>query len=158
MDDPTTVTLRPSRATAGGWTAVGAVATGLAVWVALDAADSLVAWVFAALCLVVTLYVALQLVAPRWFTVALDAEGVEVRLPWQREHVPWDRVHQARVVRVAGEPMLELHVDAADDHARGRGLGVVLPVGSDQDALHRVLEQRLGRQPVEPDGSSTRTT
>lgn len=156
MDDPTTATLRPSRATAGRWTAVGAAATGLAVWVALDAADSLVAWAFAALCLVVTLYVALQLVAPRWFTVHLGAEGVEVRLPWQRERVPWGRIRQARVVRVAGEPMLELHVEAQG--GQPQGLGVVLPVGSDQAVLHRVLEQRLGRQPAEPDGSPTRAT
>lgn len=158
MDEPTTTTLRPSRATAGGWTAVGVSATALAVWVALDAADSLVAWAFAALCLVVTLYVALQLVAPRWFTVHLDAEGVQVRLPWQRERVPWGRIRQARVVRVAGEPMLELHVSEHTDRGQPQGLGVVLPVGSDQAALHRVLEQRLGRQPAEPDGSPTRAT
>lgn len=158
MDAPTTATLRPSRAAAGGWSLVGVTATALAVWVAVDARTSLVAWVFAALCLVVTSYVAVQLLLPGRFTIALGASAVEVQLPWQRRRVPWDRIHQARVIRVAGEPVLELHVwDAdAEGHERTRGIGVLLPVGADQAALHRVLADRLGRQPS-PDGPAPAT-
>ena len=153
MDEHLTATLRPARSTAGAWTAVGLAATSLAIWAAVDARTSLVAWTFAALCLVVTSYVALQLVAPAWFTVTLGPAAIEVRLPWQRRRVPWDRVHVARVVRVAGEPVLELHVRGPDAAAQDqpRGTGVVLPLGTDQAALHRVLEQRLGRH-HDPDG------
>lgn len=157
VDEPITATLRPSPVVAGRWTGVGTAATALAVWVALDARTSLVAWVFAALCLVVTSYVAVQVVAPRWFTVVLGPAAIEARLLWQRHRVPWDRIHLARVVRVAGEPVLELHVWDPDDVARTRprAVGLVLPVGVDQSVLHRVLEQRLGRHHDTPDGVST---
>ena len=153
MDDDLTTTLRPARGAAGAWTGVGVAATSLAIWVAVDARTSLVAWTFAALCVVVTSDVALQLAAPAWFTVPLGPAALEVRLPWQRRRVPWDRIHAARVVRVAGEPVLELHVGDRDAAAQDqpRGLGVVLPVGADRAALHRVLEQRLGRHP-DPSG------
>ena len=155
MHEDLTVTLRPARAAAGAWTGVGVAATTLAIWAAVDARTSLVTWTFAALCLVVTSYVALQLAAPAWFTVTLGGAAIEVRLPWQRRRVPWDRVHVARVVRVAGEPVLELHVWDPDAAAQDqpRGLGVVLPVGADQAVLHRVLEQRLGRHP-DPSGDA----
>lgn len=146
MDEPLTATLRPSRVAAVAWTAVGLAGTALAVWVAVDARASLVAWVFAALCLVVTSYVALQALAPGWFTVVLGPAALEVRLPWQRQRIPWDRVQVARVVRVAGDPLLELHVRDPDGaQAQPRAMGVVLPLGADLATLHHVLEQRLGR-------------
>lgn len=147
MDSTLTATLMPARAAAGKWTAVGTTATALAVWVAVDARTSLVAWAFAALCLVGTSYVLLQLVAPSRFAITLGPAAIEVRLPWQHRRVPWDRIHVARVVRIAGDPVLELHVWDPDAVAQTqpRGMGVVLPIGADQPVLHRVLEQRLGR-------------
>lgn len=140
------VRLGPDRGVAGRWTGVGLLAAVLALWVALDARDSVLAWAFVALCLVVTSYVGIQLVRPDRFVLQLDPGGVEVRLPWQRARVPWSRVHVARVVNVAGEPVLELHVWDLDDPAQStpRATGILLPVGADLDALHAGLEHHLG--------------
>lgn len=141
------VTLRPNRGATARWTLVGGVATLLALWVAIDATDSVLAWAFVALCLLLTSYVASQLVAPSRFRLVLDGAGIEVQLPWQHDRVPWDRVHLARVVTITGEPVLELHVWDPDEPAQTtpRATGVLLPLGADVAALHRVLEQRLGR-------------
>lgn len=156
---PHAVTLRPDRGVAGRWTAVGGAAFLLALWVALDAGDSVLAWAFAALCLVLTSYVAVQLVRPDRFELLLDGAGLEVRLPWQRARVPWDRVHLARVVTVTGEPVLELHVWDADAPGQStpRATGVLLPLGADLEQLHRQLERHLGRADLAPDGRPAAT-
>lgn len=152
----TSVTLRPSRAAVGQWTLVGAIASGLAVWVAIDARTSLIAWLFVGLCLLATTYVAIQLVLPSRFRLVLDDAGIEVVLPWQRTRLTWERVHLARVVPVTGEQVLELHVWDPDDESQStpRALGILLPFGADLAVLHRVLEQRLGRH--EPASSRDR--
>lgn len=147
-----TVTLRPDRGAAARWTAVGLGAVALAVWVAVDAGDSVLAWAFAALCLVLTSWVAVQLVVPHRFELVLDDAAIDVRLPWQHVRVPWGHVHLARVVTVTGEPVLELHVWDPDDPAQAspRATGVLLPLGADQQQLHRVLEDHLGLAPPGP--------
>jgi hypothetical protein len=144
-----TVTLRPDRGVAARWTAVGLGAVALAVWVAIDAGDSVLAWAFAALCLVLTSWVVIQLAAPQRFELVLDDAAIDVRLPWQHLRVPWGHVHLARVVTVTGEPVLEVHVWDPDDpgQAAPRATGVLLPLGADQAVLHRVLEERLGLAP-----------
>lgn len=156
----TEVRLGPDRGVAARWTALGVAACLLALWIALDAA-SVLAWAFFALCLVVTSYVALQLALADRFVVRLDAVGVEVHLPWQRARVAWSRVHVARVVTVAGEPVLELHVWDADEPAQGRprATGILLPLGADLDVLHGALERHLGladAPATDPAGPSVR--
>lgn len=140
-------TLRPSPTVTGPWTVVGVVATVLALWVALDVRSNLIAWLFVALCLVVTSYVAIQLATPGRFAVVLDDDGIEVSLPWQHDRIPWDRVHLARVIRVIGEPVLEVHAwDPGEVTRRSpQPVGILLPMGADLPTLHRVLEARLGR-------------
>lgn len=141
------VVLEPDRATAWRWTLVGAVAVALATWVAVDAGTSVMAWTFVALCVVPSSYVVLQLLVPRRFQLRLDAAAVEVILPWQRQRIPWQRVHLARVVTVTGEPVLELHLWEPDDPAQDapRPTGVLIPLGADLDVLHAMLERHLGR-------------
>lgn len=145
MDDRV-VTLAPDRGVAGRWCLVGAGATGLAAWVAVDARDSVLAWAFAVLCAVVTAYVVVQLVQPHRFRLTLDSAGLEVHVPWQHRRIPWSRVHVARVVTVAGEPVLELHLRDAERPGDGPAdaTGVLLPIGADLDALHGALEHHLG--------------
>lgn len=158
----TEIRLVPDRGVAARWTATGATASLFALWVAMDASASLLAWAFLALCLVVTSYVALQLAMPGRFVLRLDAVGVEVHLPWQHARVAWSRVHVARVVTVAGEPVLELHVWDADDPAQDspRATGILLPLGADLDVLHAALERHLGVADLpasEPGESDTRS-
>lgn len=144
--------LQPDRATAWRWTLVGAVAVGLALWIAVDAGTSVLAWTFVALCVVLSSYVVLQLVAPRRFQLRMDAAAIEVALPWQHHRIPWQRIHLARVVTVAGEPVLELHLWDPDDPAQGspRPTGALLPVGADLDALHAMLDRHLGLADPDP--------
>lgn len=142
------VILRPNPVTAWRWSAVGVAASALAAWIAIDARDSLLAWGFLALCLVLSSYVVAQLLLPGRFEVHLDGAAIDVRLPWQQVRVPWDRVHLARVVTVTGEPVLELHVWETDGIADApRATGILLPLGADLPALHQVLERQLGRWP-----------
>lgn len=157
MDDHV-VTLTPDRGVVVRWTLVGAVATLLAGWAAVDAGDSVLAWAFVALCLVVTSYVVAQLVRPGRFRLILDASGLDVHLPWQRTRVPWSRVHVARVVTVAGEPVLELHLWDPEDVAQDspRATGVLLPLGADLDALHGALARHLGHAD-DPDAAPSST-
>lgn len=145
MDDHV-VTLTPDRGVVVRWTLVGSAATVLAGWAAVDAGDSVLAWAFVALCLLVTSYVVAQLVRPSRFRLRLDASGLDVHLPWQRTRVPWSRVHVARVVTVAGEPVLELHLWDPEHVAQDtpRATGVLLPLGADLDALHGALARHLG--------------
>ncbi len=157
----TEVRLGPDRGVAARWTALGGAACVLALWVALDATTSVLAWAFLALCVVVTSYVALQLAMPDRFVLRLDAVGIEAHLPWQHAKVAWSRVHVARVVTVAGEPVLELHVWDADDpgQAQPRATGVLLPLGADLDVLHAALEHHLGiadAPATDPAGPSSR--
>ncbi len=144
---PDEVILEPDRATAGRWTLVGAVAVGLATWIAVDARTSVLAWAFLALSVVLWSYVVVQLVAPRRFQLRLDAAAIEVSLPWQRRRIPWQRVHFARVVSVTGEPVLELHLWDPDEPAQEspRATGVLVPMGADLGALHAMLDRHLGR-------------
>lgn len=141
------VILEPDRAIAGRWTLVGAVAVGLAVWIAVDAGTSVLAWTFLALSLVVWSYVVLQLAVPSRFQLRLDAAAIEVSLPWQRRRIPWQRVHFARVITVTGEPVLELHLWDPDEPAQQspRATGVLVPLGADLAALHAMLDRHLGR-------------
>ena len=145
--DDRAVTLRPDRGVTTRWSLLGLVTTGLATWVAVDAEDSVLAWAFVALCLVLTSYVVVQLVRPSRFQLRLDRAGVEVSLPWQHLRVPWHRVHLARVVTVTGEPVLELHVWAEDDPSQTapHATGVLLPMGADLEQLHDHLARHLGR-------------
>lgn len=140
------VILQPDRVTAWRWTLVGAVTVGLALWVAVDA-GTMLAWMFVALCLVVSSYVAFQLVAPDRFQLRLDAAAIEVRVPWRHRRIPWHRIHTARVITVTGEPVLELHLWDPDEPAQDapRPTGVLVPLGADLDLLHAMLDRHLGR-------------
>lgn len=141
------VIVEPDRAAAVRWSLVGAAAIGLAVWIALDADTNVVAWTFVALCVVLSSYVVLQLVMPRRFQLRLDADAIEVSLPWQHRRIPWQQVHLARVVSVTGEPVLELHVWDPDRPAQEspRATGVLIPLGADLAGLHAMLDRHLGR-------------
>lgn len=141
------VILQPDRATAWRWTLVGAAAVGLAVWIAVDARTSVLAWTFVALCMVVSSYVVLQLVAPGRFQLRMDAAAIEVSMPWRHRRIPWQRIHQARVLTVTGEPVLELHLWDPDEPAQDspRPTGVVVPLGADLNLLHEMLDRHLGR-------------
>lgn len=157
MDDQHTVRLRPSASATVPWALVGGISTALALWVALDAGTSLLAWLFAGLCVVATSYVLVQVLVPGWFTVVLDRSAIDAHLPWSHQRITWDRVHIARVVRVLGEPVLELHVWDPDRVTQiPRAVGILLPFGADLPALHRVLEERLGRMDAPPAGSRSR--
>lgn len=138
--------LRPARGVTARWSLVGGLATVLATWAALDARESVLAWAFAALCLLLTTYPLLQLARPSRFALRLDAAGVELAMPWQQVRYPWERIHLARVVTVVGEPVLELHVWDAEhpDGATPRATGMLVPLGADLDALHAQLASHLG--------------
>lgn len=147
------VIVEPDRATALRWSLVGAAAVGLAVWIAVDARTSVMAWLFVALCAVLSSYVVSQLVMPRRFRLRLDTDAIEVSLPWQHRRIPWQRVHLARVVTVTGEPVLELHVWDPDRPGQEspRATGVLIPLGADLAGLHAMLDRHLGRAEPTPD-------
>ncbi len=127
---------------------VGGIAVALTLWTAIDMRTSLFAWSFAFLTIVVTAVVVAQWVRPRAFEVRLGDAAIEVGAPWQRLRLPWESVHLARVTRVVGEDLLELWatVDPADTSPRPamRTISILLPIGADLDALHALLESRLG--------------
>lgn len=154
------VILEPDRVTAWRWTLVGAVTVGLAVWVAVDAGTSVLAWMFVALCLVLSSYVGLQLVAPDRFQLRIDAAAIEVRVPWRHRRIPWQRIHLARVITVTGEPVLELHLWDPDEPTQDapRPTGVLVPLGADLELLHAMLDRHLGRADLaaDADGHASR--
>lgn len=157
------VTLRPGRA-AAGWSAASLPLVAAGGWFVADSNGAPVAWLVCGLFVAVAAFFLAQLVAPRLFTVRLDAEGIQVRLPWQRVEVAWDRVVLARVRRSGGDPSLRLYIqeDAVSDGeppgARGdtpddrpaHVVDVLLPVGGDLRALHRALAHHLGGPHVQP--------
>lgn len=142
MSDIPTVELRPARAITGWWTALAAVVVGAAVWIVYDSGGSLLAWGFLVLTLVVAAFFALQLVVPDRFTVELTPDRLQTHHPWGARTIAWDDVRWARVIRVTGEPILELHLEGHPDE--DATTGVLLPLGCDEDALHDFLAARLG--------------
>lgn len=142
-----TVTLRPRRGPAAGWSAAALLLVASGVWFVLDSAGHPLAWLSLGLFLAVASYFVLQLLAPGSFAVQLTEEAVVARALWHRTEVPWEQVHLARVERTLGEPFLELHIrepSPVGDPFRTRALGILLPLGCDLGALHTFLAVRLG--------------
>jgi hypothetical protein len=138
------VVLRPSRAAAGGWSATALITLAVAGWIVVDSRGAVLAWLFATLVALVSVFFLWQFLLPGRFEVRLGSDDLEATLPWGHRRVAWEHVRLARVVRVTGEPILELHVTGGSG-GDTRPVGVLLPLGADLDALHGFLEARLGR-------------
>ncbi len=141
------LTLRPSRRVALRWTLAVLVLLTAGAWFVVDSHGHPFAWLAVAVFVAVGSFFVGQLVAPGAFALHLDETGLEARLLWQHVDVAWDVVHVARVRRVIGDPILELHVrepSPTGDPWRTRAIGVLLPVGYDAPALHAFLAARLG--------------
>lgn len=149
------LTLAPGRRAAAAWTGLAVAVLGAVVWILVDSRGHPAAWVALAVAGTMTAFFALQLALPRLFTFRLDHERLRGRVLVTSVEVDWADVQLARVYTVAGDPMLELQVT---DRAGGqpRGVGLLLPVGADLDALHRFLARRLGRSDTTPTEPATR--
>ena len=150
------LTLRPSRRVAAWWTLGVAVLLAAGVWLIVDSHGHPFAWLAFAVFVAQGSFFVAQLVAPSAFAIELDDTGLEARLLWQHVDVAWDVVHVARVRRVFGDPILELHVrepSPTGDPWHTRAIGVMLPVGYDAFALHTFLAARLGtgETPIQED-------
>lgn len=146
----TSVRLVPDPPRAAAWAAAAVLLVTMAIWIIADTGGAVLAWIGLAVAIAVALYFAIPLVAPRATTVVLDPDRVHGRSYHATVDVPWDVVQVARVTRVAGESILELHVrepSTTGDPWRTRAVGILLPVGADTAALHDFLERRLGRRP-----------
>lgn len=139
--------LRPGRGTVAGWTAAGLVLLAAGAWIVADSGGTVTAWAALALFALVTIFFAVQLLAPGLFEVALEHDRIEATtLGWHVE-LPWDAVRVARVTRRLGEPwlVLEVRVREAGGGDGTEQIGILLPVGVDLPALHDWLGRRLGR-------------
>jgi hypothetical protein len=141
---PRAVELAPSRAVAAWWSGLGLTAVASAVWVVIDSGGRGLAWALLVATVVVTVPFLAQLLVPARFTWLLDDDGLLVRSPLRVLTVRWSEVHLARVVRQAGEPALELRLTGGEEPRTHLAL---LPVGSDEAALHRALREHLAGEP-----------
>jgi hypothetical protein len=145
--------LRPSRCRAGGWTLLGTAATGLAVWTLIDSDAHPGAIVLLVACVVVTAPFVLQLLAPGTFAWLLDDSGLVARRLTRRVRVSWDEVRLARMVSRAGEPALELRLEA---DGAPTTVTLRLPTGADTRALDDALARYLGAGADRTDGTEGR--
>lgn len=148
-DAPAVLRLVPDRARAVVWTGGGLLLVAMCAWIVADAGGAVPAWVGLAVAVAVTGYFAVPVLAPGLATLVLDADGVRGRSYHLPVEVPWSQVQIARVVEVAGEPVLQLHLREPSPHGdpwRTRAVGVLLPLGCDLGALHAFLAARLGRR------------
>lgn len=131
-----------------------------AAWVVGDSHGTILAWTLLVATGVVTVALAVPLLAPELDTVVLDDHGLEGRLYGRAVAVDWAAVELIRIVTVVGEPVLEVHERDRDapPSASGRVVttsrGLLLPIGADLVALDQFLARRLGRARI--DGPAAR--
>lgn len=139
------LTLGPDPARARWWAGLSLLLVTLTLVVAIASEDGVLEWIGVAVAVAVAVYFVIPVVAPEVTTLVLDADGVHGRMYHVPVDVPWDVVRVARIVRVAGEPVLELHVREprpGDDGQRTRAVGILLPLGADLVALQELLATR----------------
>lgn len=141
--------LAPDQARARWWASLALLLVAMTLLLALASDGGVLEWIAVAVAVSVATYFVVPVVAPRMTTLTLDRSGVHGRIYHVEVDVPWHVVQVARVVRVAGEPVLELHVrepSSEGDPWRTRAVGVLLPIGADLDALQEALEGRTARR------------
>lgn len=143
------VVIGPDAGRARAWAAAAVVLVVLTLFLALASDGGVIEWIGAAVAIAAATYFVIPVVAPAMTTLELDAQGVHGRSYHVAVNVPWEVVQVARVVHVAGEPVLELHVrepSPAGDPWRTRAIGVLLPIGADLDRLQEALDTRTRRR------------
>lgn len=132
---------------AARWSGLAAALLVAAGWLVADSRGHPLSWALLVATLVASSYFFVQLVSPDTVRVTLGSAGIDAAAFGRRVSVAWDAVHVARVRQVAGEPVLALEIreQGPSGHPSPRRVvGVLLPLGSDVDALHAALERRLG--------------
>lgn len=128
------VVLRPDRLRAGLWSLVGIASLWLAAWATvvgdLDRRVGLALVVSGTL---LTLMVAVQVVAPALWTLHVGPHGVRGRVLGFHVDVAWTDCRAVEVGRRLGEPRLVLR--------RDRRLVLVLPIGADVAGLRTVVDR-----------------
>lgn len=146
LSDFAPVELRPQRGRAVAWTVLAVLVMVAATWFLADVGSRLFAVGFLLVAAVPLVYFGTQLVAPDQFTVRLEPDELEIQQFWRHRTIAWEHVQQVRVIRVGGEPALELFAPAA-----GGRITVLLPLGADLQNMHRFLRARLGLTPTDAD-------
>lgn len=139
--------LGPHPGLARRWAGGALLLVVLTLVLAIDSQGGVIEWVAAGVAIAVATYFVVPVVSPATTTLVLDARGVHGRMYHVSVDVDWEPVQVARVVRVVGEPFLELHVrepSTQGDPWRTRAHGVLLPIGADLDALQAFLDARTG--------------
>jgi hypothetical protein len=139
--------LAPDPARAVAWAVLALVLVAITLALAVTSDGGTVEWIGAGIAIAVAVFFVVPIVAPHLTTLVLDGEGVTGRSYHTAVEVSWDVVHVARVVRVAGEPLLELHVrerSPIGDPWRTRAVGILLPIGADIAAVEEFLAHRPG--------------
>lgn len=142
-DDVLVVGPDPGRARA--WAGLALVLVAVTVALAVTAEDAVLEWIGAGVAVALAAAFVVPVVAPHLTQVELDRWGVRGRSYHATLEVPWDVVQVARVVRVVGETVLEVHVrvpSATGDPWRTRAVGLLLPIGADVAALEAFLARR----------------
>lgn len=147
----TALVLAPDQARARWWAALALSLVAMTLLLALASEGGVLEWIAVAVAVSVATYFVIPVASPRMTTLVLDDAGVHGRMYHVEVEVPWHVVQVARVVRVAGEPVIELHVrepSSEGDPWRTRAVGVLLPIGADLDALQETLDGRTARRRV----------
>ena len=133
------VVLRPDRLRAGGWSLVGVASLWLLAWstVAGDLPRALGLGLLVAGALL-TLVVAVQVVAPRAWTLRVSRDGVTGYVAGRPVQEVWEDHRRVEVARRLGEPQLVL----GGSNGTGRTRRLLLPIGADVDRL-RALVARI---------------
>lgn len=147
---PGPVTLRPAPGVAGRWSVAAALLVVAGLYLVLDTGGDLLAYPVLAVFGVVAAYFLVQALAPGLVEVRLEPDALRATTFGRRTEVAWDVVHLARVTRLAGEPVLHLRLrpGVAEGRTRRSAVTVLLPLGCDEEAIHRFLAARLGRGPA----------
>jgi hypothetical protein len=146
------LTLRPDRGVAAGWSFVSFVVIALGVWFVNDSDGQARMWILLGVMLAVSLPFVLQLVRPRWFEVHLGPDGIAARTAWQHLDIAWDELEGATIRTMMGESYLSLRIIRA---VKGGWVvnpaNILLPVGADVSALRVALARAraVGRMSVE---------
>ncbi|MBW3619195.1 MAG: hypothetical protein KY461_03040 [Actinobacteria bacterium] len=139
--------LGPDPVRARWWAGWSLLLVALTLVLAIASGGGVIEWIAVAVAMAVALYFVIPVASPATTTLVFDARGVRGRMYHVPVAVDWDPVQVARVVRVVGEPVLELHVrepSPQGDPWRTRAFGVLLPIGADLDALQTFLDGRSG--------------
>lgn len=137
--------LRPDPVRARWWATLSLLLVVMTLVVAVTSGDGVIEWIGVAVAVAVAVYFLVPVVSPDTTTLVLDADGVHGRMYHVPVDVPWELVQVARVVRVVGEPVLELHLREPGPHGRAgrtRAVGILLPIGTDLVALRELLATR----------------